>query len=139
MTGMQRREFLGLGALAAAGALVGTRVAFAGASARQPRFVLIILRGALDGLSAVPPYADPDYAGLRGQVALRAPGEPGAALPLKGLRLASCARVPAALLYGAGTDRASRRRLPLSRAFALRWPGRARERSAAAHGCPAAG
>ena len=84
MTGMQRREFLGLGALAAAGALVGTRVAFAGASARQPRFVLIILRGALDGLAAVPPYADPDYAGLRREVALRAPGEPGGALPLNG-------------------------------------------------------
>ena len=86
MTGMQRREFLGLGlgALAAAGALVGTRVAFAGASARQPRFVLIILRGALDGLAAVPPYADPDYASLRREVALRAPGEPGGALPLNG-------------------------------------------------------
>ena len=86
MTGMQRREFLGLGlgALAAAGALVGTRVAFAGASARQPRFVLIILRGALDGLAAVPPYADPGYASLRREVALRAPGEPGGALPLNG-------------------------------------------------------
>ena len=84
MSGMQRREFLGLGALVAAGALVSTRVAFAGAGARQPRFVLIILRGALDGLAAVPPYADPDYASLRREVALRAPGEAGGALPLNG-------------------------------------------------------
>ena len=76
MTGMQRREFLGLAARSRpAGALLGTRVAFAGASARQPRFVLVILRGALDGLAAVPPYADPDYASLRREVALRAPGE----------------------------------------------------------------
>lgn len=30
-----------------------------------PRFVLFMLRGGLDGLSTVPPYADPDYARLR--------------------------------------------------------------------------
>ena len=85
MTAMKRREFLSLGALAAAGALVTTRVAFAGAAgARKPRLVLVIMRGALDGLAAVPPYADPDYASLRRDVALRAPGGSGGALPLDG-------------------------------------------------------
>ncbi|MFT3996735.1 MAG: DUF1501 domain-containing protein [Asticcacaulis sp.] len=32
---------------------------------RDPRFVVIILRGALDGLAAVPPVGDPDFGGLR--------------------------------------------------------------------------
>jgi uncharacterized protein (DUF1501 family) len=80
---MQRRQFLSLTALAAGGALL-TRVAFARADARPSRFVLVILRGALDGLAAVPPYGDRDYAGLRREFALRAPGEHGAALPLDG-------------------------------------------------------
>lgn len=39
------------------------------------RFVLVILRGGLDGLAAVPPLADPDYRRLRPDLAL---GEPGA-------------------------------------------------------------
>ena len=38
--------------------LMTSRVAFAGGGTR-PRFVFIILRGALDGLTAVPPYGDP--------------------------------------------------------------------------------
>jgi uncharacterized protein (DUF1501 family) len=81
---MQRRDFLSLGALAAGGTLLGTRLAFARPDTRQPRFVLIIMRGAVDGLAAVPPYADRDYAALRGEFALRAPGEHNGALPLNG-------------------------------------------------------
>jgi uncharacterized protein (DUF1501 family) len=81
---MQRRQFLNLGALAAGGALLTTRLAFAHASERQARFVLVIMRGALDGLAAVPPYGDRDYAQLRREFALRAPGERGSALPLDG-------------------------------------------------------
>jgi uncharacterized protein (DUF1501 family) len=84
MAGMQRREFLGLSALAAGGAFLTTRLAFANVSERKSRFVLVIMRGALDGLAAVPPYADPDYAVLRRDVALRAPGTAGGALPLNG-------------------------------------------------------
>jgi uncharacterized protein (DUF1501 family) len=49
------------------------------------RFVFIILRGALDGLSAVPPYGDPAYAALRGSLALPAPGSAGGALRLDNL------------------------------------------------------
>ncbi len=50
---------------------------------RDPRFLTIILRGALDGMSAVAPVADPDYVALRAQIALSKDGD-GAALPLDG-------------------------------------------------------
>ncbi len=81
---MQRRGFLNLGALLAGGALLTSRVVFGRADERRPRLVLILMRGALDGLAAVPPYGDRDYAALRGEFALRAPGEAGGALPLNG-------------------------------------------------------
>jgi uncharacterized protein (DUF1501 family) len=45
------------------------------ANARDPRFVVIILRGALDGLSAIPPVGDPDYAELHGELAFASSGE----------------------------------------------------------------
>lgn len=45
------------------------------AGGRDPRLVTIILRGALDGLSAVAPLGDPDYAGLREGIALARDGE----------------------------------------------------------------
>jgi len=50
----------------------------------KSRFVLVIMRGALDGLAAVPPFGDRDYPGLRREFALRPPGESGGALPLGG-------------------------------------------------------
>ncbi|MCJ9752490.1 DUF1501 domain-containing protein [Neorhizobium sp. BETTINA12A] len=53
------------------------------AGGRDPRFVTIILRGALDGLTAVPPIGDPDYEALRQQSAMRVDGA-NAALPLDG-------------------------------------------------------
>ena len=45
------------------------------ADGRDPRFVTIILRGALDGLSAVAPLGDPDYERLHGALSLRRDGE----------------------------------------------------------------
>jgi uncharacterized protein (DUF1501 family) len=53
------------------------------ANARDPRFVVIVLRGALDGLSAIPPVGDPDYAELHGELASAGSGE-RAALKLDG-------------------------------------------------------
>jgi uncharacterized protein (DUF1501 family) len=53
------------------------------AGARDMRFITIVLRGALDGLSAVAPVGDPDYAGLHGALALTHDG-PHPALPLDG-------------------------------------------------------
>ena len=54
------------------------------ASNLDARLVLIILRGGLDGLAAVPPYAEPRYAQLRGPLALAKPGTDGGALDLDG-------------------------------------------------------
>jgi uncharacterized protein (DUF1501 family) len=51
------------------------------AEGRDPRFLTIILRGALDGLGAVAPVGDPDWMALRGDKALKSDGE-HAALPL---------------------------------------------------------
>ena len=53
------------------------------AEGRDPRFLTIILRGALDGLAAVAPVGDPDWIALRGDHALRLDGNTPA-LPLDG-------------------------------------------------------
>ena len=49
------------------------------------RFVIVILRGALDGLAAVAPYGEPQYKSLRGPLALDPPGSAGGVLKLDGL------------------------------------------------------
>jgi uncharacterized protein (DUF1501 family) len=59
------------------------RLAFA-ALPDDRRFVVVILRGALDGLAAVPAHGDPDYANLRGALALPQSG-PNAPIDLDGL------------------------------------------------------
>ena len=51
------------------------------AEGRDPRFLTIVLRGALDGLAAVAPTGDPDWVKLRGDRALLLDG-PTPALPL---------------------------------------------------------
>jgi len=75
----RRRFLLSTGAWAAGAALPKVLFAHTGGSAR---LVVVILRGALDGLAAVPPYADPDYAGLHGELAIAAPGRAEGALAL---------------------------------------------------------
>jgi uncharacterized protein (DUF1501 family) len=75
----RRGLLLGLSALA----LPGGRAAFA-AGPGERRLVVIILRGGLDGLSAVAPYADPAYRAARGELALPEPGREGGALDLGG-------------------------------------------------------
>lgn len=56
--------------IAASGGLLATRVGFAGTDGGERRFVFVLLRGALDGLAALPPIGDPDYARLRGELDL---------------------------------------------------------------------
>jgi uncharacterized protein (DUF1501 family) len=51
------------------------------ADGRDPRLIVVILRGALDGLATVAPVGDPDYAGLHGSIALTPEG-PHAAVML---------------------------------------------------------
>src|SRR5512132_3871872 len=53
------------------------------AEGRDPRMLVIVLRGALDGLGAVAPVGDPNWIGLRGDRALVLDGKPPA-LPLDG-------------------------------------------------------
>jgi uncharacterized protein (DUF1501 family) len=74
------------------GALLGLTAAFTlgrvslafGNAATQNRFVVFLLRGALDGLSAVQPYGDPDFASLRGSLANGQPGAQDGVLDLGG-------------------------------------------------------
>jgi uncharacterized protein (DUF1501 family) len=80
---ISRRRFLESSLFAGATSVVASRLAFANAPT-DSRFVFVLLRGALDGLSAVPPVGDPDYAGLRGPIALSKAGA-DAALPLHGI------------------------------------------------------
>ena len=44
------------------------------ADGRDPRLIVVILRGALDGLATVAPIGDPDYVALHGSIALSADG-----------------------------------------------------------------
>jgi uncharacterized protein (DUF1501 family) len=77
----RRRFLLSSGALAAGAAIPNALFAYTGGSAR---LVVLIMRGALDGLAAVPPYADPDYAGLHRELAIAGPGGADGALALDG-------------------------------------------------------
>jgi uncharacterized protein (DUF1501 family) len=72
---LSRRAVLGLGGSMAAWAYL-PRFARA-ADGRDPRFATIVLRGALDGLSAVAPVGDPDYEALRASIALSRTGDNG--------------------------------------------------------------
>jgi uncharacterized protein (DUF1501 family) len=71
------------------------------AQGRDARFITIILRGALDGLTAVPPLGDPDYQALRQGIALHPDGT-NAALPLDGFFALHPSMPNFARLYRAG-------------------------------------
>jgi len=73
---------VGAGALAASAALPTVLFAKTGGSAR---LVVVILRGALDGLAAAPPHGDPHYALLHRELAIAAPGAADGALGLDSL------------------------------------------------------
>lgn len=76
---VSRRSFLAGGAVSLVLWSLMPKAALAGT--RDPRLLVIVLRGGLDGLAAVAPLGDPDYARLRGEIALSASGE-AASLPL---------------------------------------------------------
>jgi uncharacterized protein (DUF1501 family) len=76
----RRALLLGLGASIA---LPGVRLAFAQAPG-PARLVVVLLRGGLDGLYAVQPYADPHFAELRGPLMLPEPGREDGLLDLGG-------------------------------------------------------
>ena len=67
---LHRRQFLSVAGAGMGALLVGPRMAFA-AVASDRRFVFVIQRGAADGLDIVVPTADPNYARLRGPLAVQ--------------------------------------------------------------------
>lgn len=87
MSTLSRRGFLGIGGAAlAAASLVGIRAfaaptkkpAPAAASGGKRKVMVVLLqRGAVDGLSMVVPYADPAYYSLRPTIAIPKPGSGG--------------------------------------------------------------
>ena len=76
----RRAALLGLG-----GAISVGRAALAVAdAATERRFVVVLLRGGLDGLAAVVPYGAPELAGLRAPLLPPPPGQPNGLLDLGG-------------------------------------------------------
>ena len=93
-----RRELLlGSGALFAWAHLPRTALA----EGRDPQFLVIVLRGALDGLATVAPVGDPDWQRLRGENAFTIDG-PTAALPLNSFFALNPAMPNLHRLYKAG-------------------------------------
>lgn len=68
-----RRAVMGFAGALFASAFI-PKYAVAAAAGRDARLVVIVLRGALDGLAAVAPLGDPDYAGLHGELSLSLSG-----------------------------------------------------------------
>ena len=80
---IKRRDFLKSASL---GMLAGSMPSLTfSAAATDARLVLVILRGAADGLAMAPPYGDGNYENLRGELALAAPGSAQGVLKLDGL------------------------------------------------------
>ena len=94
---LTRRNLLGKAALTTALAL-SPRIVFAAAPG-EARFVFIVLRGAMDGLSVVMPVSDSAYTGQRGSLS-EPPG--GAAAKLDGMFALHPAMAETAAMYAKG-------------------------------------
>jgi uncharacterized protein (DUF1501 family) len=97
-----RRDVLTLLAGGCAACAFGMPRAVFAAAPTDKRFVVVLLRGAMDGLAAVPPLGDRRYAERRGSLALAAPGEPDGCLKLDGTFALNAALAPIHSYYGAG-------------------------------------
>src|SRR5215470_6361764 len=71
------------------------------AEGRDPRFLVVVLRGALDGLATVAPVGDPQWVKLRGDRGLKLDGA-NPALPLDSFFALNPAMPNLHRLYGAG-------------------------------------
>src|SRR4051794_13794425 len=97
---LSRRGLISTGA---AGLFATTLPRLAVAAApTDKRFVLIILRGAMDGLNVVVPFADRNYATLRGEIAIARPGDAAGAIDLDGFFGLHPALAPIAPWYKEG-------------------------------------
>lgn len=78
----RRRVLQGL--LGTAGALSLAPTLARAATPDDRRFVLLVLRGGMDGLGAIPAHGDPDYREARGAAALPQPGQQDGVVDLDG-------------------------------------------------------
>jgi uncharacterized protein (DUF1501 family) len=87
MTMMQltrRSALLGLGSAVSLSGVAGRASLALAAAPTEQRFVVVILRGAMDGLSVVVPYGDPALRDLRGELIPPLPGQPNGLRDLGG-------------------------------------------------------
>jgi uncharacterized protein (DUF1501 family) len=83
MTMLTRRTLLG--ALAGCAGAIGLPGSVSFASGRDDRrLFVLVLRGGMDGLGALPPWGDPNYRSARGERAMEAPGSEQGMLDLDG-------------------------------------------------------
>jgi uncharacterized protein (DUF1501 family) len=68
---LSRRVFLGGTAALFTGALLSPGEAFANQRGSDPRLLIVILRGGLDGLSTIIPYGDSNYESYRGDLVIQ--------------------------------------------------------------------
>ncbi|WP_342626930.1 DUF1501 domain-containing protein [Nguyenibacter vanlangensis] len=80
----RRTALLGLGAAWTLGSASLALARPPGPARRDGRLVVVILRGALDGMAAVIPYGDPALAALRAPLVPPPPGQPGGMRDLGG-------------------------------------------------------
>ena len=97
-----RRDVLTLLAGGCAACALGIPRAVFAAAPTDQRFVVVLLRGAMDGLAAVPPLGDRRYAERRGSLALAAPGQEDGSLKLDGTFALNAALAPIYPYYGSG-------------------------------------
>jgi uncharacterized protein (DUF1501 family) len=98
---MSRRPALAAGAALLAAPWLAPGRARADAGAPR-RLVVVMLRGAVDGLSVVVPHGDPEYARQRAEIAIPPPGAADGALPLDGPFALHPALAPLRPLWDAG-------------------------------------
>ncbi|MBH9552033.1 DUF1501 domain-containing protein [Inhella gelatinilytica] len=96
---LTRRDWLGAGFAACS---LGAGFAPARAGTASPRWVVVLLRGAVDGLSVCAPYGDPHYAADRPSIALPAPGQDQGLIDLDGRFGLHPALAPLAPLWAQG-------------------------------------
>ena len=80
----RRASLLGLAGATVLAGMAGRVTLALAAAPTSRRFVVVILRGALDGMAAVPPYGDPALIGLRGGLVPAAVGQPDGMFDLGG-------------------------------------------------------
>ncbi len=98
----RRAALLGLSSAVSLTGIAGRASLALAAAPTDRRFVVVILRGAMDGLAVVPPYGDPALAGLRGELIPPPPGQPNGMHDLGGFYGLHPALVNLYAMYQAG-------------------------------------